>query len=189
LTREADSLFRLLGVEPRAAARLAMTSGLGLEELAQVLSPHHEADLSEIVANLRAEVASVTLFDDVADSLARLRRLGLKLWVASNLAPLYAVPLRTMLGDLVDGFCFSFEAGSIKPESEFFGRLCSVVRCAAALALMAGDSLRSDVEGARAAGMQAVHLARDSSNASPSSVRSLGELAGLIERGMERPSA
>src|SRR5262245_14013548 len=80
------SLFALLGIDPRSAARLAMTTGLGIEDLARLLAPDHDADLSAIVADLEAEVASVTLFDDAADALSRLRRLGLKLWVASNLA-------------------------------------------------------------------------------------------------------
>jgi FMN phosphatase YigB (HAD superfamily) len=49
-------------------------------------------------------------------------------------------------------------------------------------ALMVGDSVRSDVEGARAFGMRAIHLARDSAAARPGSVRSLTELAELIKR-------
>ena len=78
------SLFRLLGVDPRAGARLAMTSGLSLEELARVLVPGHDADLSEAIKDLDAEAASITLFDDAADALSRLRQLGLKLSVASE---------------------------------------------------------------------------------------------------------
>lgn len=176
------SLFRLLGVDPRPAARLAMTADLGLEELAQILAPGQDADLSDVVGDLGAEVASVTLFDDVPGALSRLRCLGLKLWVASNLAPPYAVPLRSLLAGLVDGFCLSFEVGAVKPEPAFFGGLCARAGCPPALAVMAGDSVRSDVEGAKAFGMRAVHLARDQANARAGSVGSLMELAGLIER-------
>jgi FMN phosphatase YigB (HAD superfamily) len=176
------SLFRLLGVEPRHAARLAMTAGLGVEDLARELCPNHEADLSAVVCDLQAEVASVHLFDDVAEALARLRCLGLKLWAASNLAPPYAAPLRSLLSGLVDGFCFSFEVGAVKPEAAFFGELCSRAGCTPARAVMAGDSVRSDVEGAKAFGMRAVHLARDPAAARPGSVRSLAELADTIER-------
>ncbi len=176
------SLFRLLGVDPRPAARLAMTSDLGLGELARVLSPGQDADLSEVARDLEAELASVTLFEDVNDALFRLLGLGLKLWVASNLAPPYATPLRSLLAGLVDGFCFSFEVGAIKPEPAFFGELCSRVGCRPDLAVMAGDSVRSDVNGAKSFGMRAVHLARDQAAARPGSVRSLGELADLIER-------
>jgi FMN phosphatase YigB (HAD superfamily) len=175
------ALFRLLGVDPRQAARLAMTTDLGLEDLARLLSPEHDAGLALLARELDAEVGSVVLFEDVAASLGRLRRLGLGLWVASNLAPPYAVPLRATLGGLVDGFCFSFEVGAIKPEPAFFGRLCSGLGCAPGQALMVGDSIRSDVEGARAFGMKAVHLARDTGHARPGSVRSLAELADRLE--------
>jgi FMN phosphatase YigB (HAD superfamily) len=175
------SLFRLLGVDPRPAARLAMTTGLSLEELARVLAPGQAPDLSAVARDLEAEVASVTLFEDAADALARLRRLGLKLWVASNLAPPYAVPLRSALAGLVDGFCLSFEVGAVKPEPAFFGALCSCLGCPSGLAMMAGDSLRSDVEGALAFGLRAVHLARDPAAARPGSVRSLAELSDQLE--------
>jgi FMN phosphatase YigB (HAD superfamily) len=181
------SLFRLLGVDPRPATRMAMTTALGLRELADVLAPGHDADLSEVASDLEAEVASVTLFEDVAGSLARLRRLGLKLWVASNLAPPYAVPLRSLLAGLVDGLCLSFEVGAVKPEPAFFQRLCSGIGCPPGLALMVGDGVRSDVEGARAFGMRAVHLAREPAAARPDSVRSLAEMADVIERNADWP--
>src|SRR5436190_7670189 len=89
------TLFRLLQVDFRSAARLAMTCDLGLEGLARALRPGFEGDLTTIAAELEAEVRSVSLFEDVVDSLVRLRQLGLQLWVASNLAPPYAVPLRS----------------------------------------------------------------------------------------------
>jgi FMN phosphatase YigB (HAD superfamily) len=176
------SLFRLLGADPRSAARLAMTTDMDIEGLARVLAPGHDADLSHVARDLAAEVASVTLFEDAADSLARLRRLGLQLWVASNLAPPYARPLRSLLAGLVDGFCFSFEVGAVKPEPAFFGRLCSGIGCPPGLAVMVGDGVRSDVEGARAFGMRGVHLAREPAAARPGSIRSLAELADLIEQ-------
>jgi FMN phosphatase YigB (HAD superfamily) len=48
--------------------------------------------------------------------------------------------------------------------------------------VVAGDSVRSDVEGARAFGMRAADLARDPAAAQPGSVRPLAELAKLLER-------
>jgi FMN phosphatase YigB (HAD superfamily) len=159
-----------------------MTHCLELEELARALAPGFCGDLTATAASLEAEIRSVTLFGDAEDCLGRLRRLGLKLWVASNLAPPYAVPLRSALAGLVDGFCFSFEAGSVKPESAFFERLCSSLGCRPGLALMVGDSLRSDVEGARAFGMRSLHLARGPRAVRPDGVRSLAELAEWLER-------
>jgi HAD superfamily hydrolase (TIGR01549 family) len=181
------SLFQILGVDPLPAARLAMTTGLDIAELARILAPGENPDLSRIMSDLEAEVASVMLFEDTADALARLRRVGLKLWVASNLAPPYAAPLRSSLAGLVDGFYLSFEVGAVKPERTFFSRLCSDIGCPPGVVVMAGDSIRSDVEGARGAGLRAVHLARGAVNAWQGSVRSLAELADLLERGLPAP--
>src|SRR5262249_12507319 len=64
------SLFRLLGVDPRHAARLAMTTGLGVDELARDLAPGREPDLSAVLHDLQAEVSSVRRCDDVEDALA-----------------------------------------------------------------------------------------------------------------------
>jgi FMN phosphatase YigB (HAD superfamily) len=180
------SLFGLLGVDPRQGARSAMTADLGIEELVSELTPGSEIDLSPIVRDLEAEVNSVRLFGDVPDALARLRGLGLKLWVASNLAPPYAVPLRSLLAELVDGFCFSFAVGAVKPEPAFFARLCGGIGCEPGMALMVGDSIRSDVEGARTFGVRAIRLNRDAAEVSPGVVRSLTELADLLEAGTLR---
>src|SRR3712207_4958949 len=96
------SLFRLLGVEARPAARLAMTADVPLEKLARALAPGREVDLSAVAADRAAEVGSVALYEDGAPSLAPPRRLGLRLVVGSNLAPPYAGPLRRLLAGLVD---------------------------------------------------------------------------------------
>src|SRR5262245_51212748 len=94
------ALFQTLGVAPRVAAHLAMTSPQGLEELARTLAPDAPCDPVSFLRDLEAEVNSITLFEDVTAALDRLKRLGLKLWVASNLAPPYATPLREALDGL-----------------------------------------------------------------------------------------
>jgi FMN phosphatase YigB (HAD superfamily) len=160
-----------------------MTTGLSLEELAQVLAPGRAPDLSVVARDLEAEVTSVTLFEEAAASLGRLRAMGLKLWVASNLAPPYAVPLRSALAGLVDGFCLSFEIGAVKPEQAFFARLCSDIGYRPGGVLMIGDSIRSDMDGALAFGMQAIHLAREPATARPGSIGSLVELADQLKDG------
>jgi FMN phosphatase YigB (HAD superfamily) len=154
------ALFERLGVEAGPAARVAMTTNVDVDGLAQLLAPGRQVDTGPILAGLEAELRSVTLYDEVPDCLRRLRRLGLRLWVGSNLAPPYAGPLREQLAGLVDGFCLSFEVGAVKPEPAFFARLCEQVGAAPGRVLMVGDSRRSDVEGARAFGMPALHLAR-----------------------------
>ena len=76
----------------------------------------------------------------------------------------------------------SFEVGAVKPEAGFFDELCSRAGCPPDLAIMVGDSVRSDVKGARAFGVRVVHLQRDAAVARSGRVRSLVELADMIER-------
>jgi len=174
------ALFHYLGVDPRPAARVAMTRDLGLADLAEEFAPGHGIDLDDVARDLDAEVASITRFDDASPTLDRLCESGLRLWVASNLAAPYAPPLRTLLAGLVHGFCFSFEVGHVKPEPAFFHRLCAEIGCDPAEAVMIGDSRRSDVDGARAVGMRAVHLDRAAEGARGDRISSLAALPRLL---------
>jgi HAD superfamily hydrolase (TIGR01509 family) len=154
------TLFELIGVNPGAAARLAMTMDLPIDELARRLVPEKAVDLTFVREALDEELTSVALFEDVSDTLDRLRRMGHRLWVASNLAAPYAKPLRVMLDQMIDGYFLSFEMGSIKPEPEFFQRVCARLATSPVKVVMVGNSQRADVDGARAAGMRAVLLNR-----------------------------
>lgn len=103
------------------------------------------------------------VFDDVADALTAVRRLGLKAGLISN----WDERLRPLLDQLGLAGCFdavtiSCEAGHTKPSREIFRH------CAAQLAqpedciLHIGDSESEDVAGAKAAGMRALLLDRRS---------------------------
>jgi FMN phosphatase YigB (HAD superfamily) len=175
------ALFQQLGVNTGLAARVAMTSDVDLYGLARLLAPGSDVGPGPIVDELEAELRSFALFEEVPDCLLRLRRQGLRLWVASNLAPPYAAPLRAALAGLVDGFCLSFEVGAVKPEPAFFARLCALVGSSPERVLMVGDSVRSDVEGARACGMLAVHLVRGRGRVPPGAIASLSELTTGLE--------
>jgi FMN phosphatase YigB (HAD superfamily) len=172
----------LLEIDARHGGHLAMSCNLDLEELSHAIAPGCQIDLGGITRNVEAEVASVVLFEDVADALTRFRQLGLKVWLASNLAKPYAAPVRTLLAGLVDGFCLSFEVGSVKPEPAFYRKLTSGVTCRPEEALMTGDTLRTDVRGARAFGLQTVHINRKRTATMSGSIRSLRELADWLEQ-------
>jgi HAD superfamily hydrolase (TIGR01549 family) len=169
-------LFERLGVRPREAARIAMTTGEGLEQFAARLDPGLAPLATELLGDLAAELASVELFEEVPGALAELTRCGLKVWVASNLAPPYAGPLRRLLAGLADGLSLSFEVGAVKPEPAIFAHVCAGLNLPASRVLVVGDSPRADVEGARSFGMRAVRLARGEPSAWPNRIGSLTEL-------------
>jgi putative hydrolase of the HAD superfamily len=114
-------------------------------------------------------------YPDAAPALEALRARGLRTICVSNWD--YALPevlQRCGLGGLLDGVVTSAEAGVSKPDPAIFERALSLAGCSAAEAIHVGDSLEEDVEGARAAGLRAVLLARDGGG----DIRSLAELEG-----------
>lgn len=92
--------------------------------------------------------------------IARLRLRGVKVGIVSN----WDTRLRGTLAGLgldVDGVYCSGELGVEKPDTRIFALACKALGVAPAEALHVGDSLRCDVEGARAAGLKALHFGVD----------------------------
>lgn len=112
-----------------------------------------------------------------AELLRNLVDRGLVVGMASNfdarLAPITrAIP---ELGLLADRLVISSVVGWRKPATEFFEVVIKQSGHRADEILFVGDDLQNDYEGARAAGMQAVHLGE--ANVTPA-IRSLQELLG-----------
>lgn len=121
-------------------------------------------------------------FADVPAALAELRAAGHRLVVVSNWdVSLHEMLRTTGLDALVDGAISSAEAGARKPDPAIFRRALALAGGAPERpALHAGDSLELDVAGARAAGLDAVLIARDALPAAvPGGVAVLRSLDGL----------
>jgi putative hydrolase of the HAD superfamily len=117
----------------------------------------------------------------VPDVLARLRADGARLAVVSNWdVSLHDVLERTGLRQLVDAVVISAELGAAKPDPAIFRAALERLGATADAALHAGDSLEHDVAGARAAGIEAVLVARDGAPA-PAGVRTVASLEGLLD--------
>ena len=86
---------------------------------------------------------------------------------------------RAGLGALVDATVTSAQCGAAKPDRAVFERALRVAGVAAGDALHAGDSLREDVEGARAAGIEPVLVAREGGAVAPPGVRTVRSLTEL----------
>lgn len=136
-----------------------MTNHMGLELLAEKFEIN-EIELAKINDLIRQEINSVRLFPEVTNTLQSLKMRGFKLAIISNLARPYAEPIRRYFSTIVDPLIFSFEVGAIKPDPRIFQTLCDKLALAPELVVMVGDSLSSDIQGARAFGMQAIHLDR-----------------------------
>jgi HAD superfamily hydrolase (TIGR01662 family) len=101
------------------------------------------------------------MYDDVEPVLTELAARGIKMGVISNShRSLDAFREHFRLGALITTSVSSAEHGFMKPHPSIFETALSRAGVAAADAIMVGDSLKADIEGAVAAGMRGILLRR-----------------------------
>ena len=128
------------------------------------------------------------LYDDVADVLRQLRDAGIRIGLISNTHRcLASFQSHFDLQGLISATVSSSEHGLMKPHPSIFAAALQLVSVAAYDAVMVGDSVRQDVEGALKAGMRAVLLHRGDGPSPPRAeelrvpiIHSLHELPRLI---------
>ena len=120
-------------------------------------------------------------YPEVPGVLAALRERGSALVVVSNWdVSLHDVLAQTGLRALVDAVVTSAELGVAKPDPAIFAHALELAGGVPPQdALHAGDDLAADVDGARAAGIVPVFVARDGERPPPG-VRAIASLEGLI---------
>ena len=119
-------------------------------------------------------------YPEVPAALERLRAGGARLAVVSNWdVSLHDVLERTGLRGLVDAVGAAAELGVAKPDPAIFRAALDRLGASAADAMHVGDSVEADVAGARAAGLEAVLVARDGAPV-PEGVRVVASLDGLL---------
>ena len=126
--------------------------------------------------------AHFELYDDVLDTLALLRSHGLKIGLLSNRAG--------VLDDFVvhhalnvDAHLTSSAHGKTKPHATIFRRLLESLGVAPEDAVMVGDTIEDDIDGARAIGMRAILLDRAGRHPGVERIESLGELPAALGLG------
>jgi putative hydrolase of the HAD superfamily len=105
-----------------------------------------------------AERNRVQLYDDSRSALVRLRQRYRLFALSNGNADLE----RCGIGELFDGHVTAIAAGAAKPDPRIFRHLLESAGVEARQVVHIGDDPHADVHGARAAGMQAVWLNRDS---------------------------
>ncbi len=117
------------------------------------------------------------IYNDVIPALEALKSKGLKLGIISNwderLRPLLR---RLKLHRYFDSIVVSCESGACKPARELFEAACAGLGSASEQTLHVGDSLEMDLLGARAAGLQSLHLRRGAQRHAAWEIGSLLEL-------------
>jgi putative hydrolase of the HAD superfamily len=128
-----------------------------------------------------ARPSSWRCFADVASCLNRLKESGYRLGLASNFDSRLnsicdAIPDLRHLEHRV----ISASVGFRKPAPEFYAAILQTCGCEPHQILMIGDHIENDVHAPRIAGMQALHLDRDSAADTTDRLRSLTDLTRYL---------
>lgn len=131
------------------------------------------------------------LYEDVPDALAQLSAAGLRIGLISNSHRcLESFQSHFELQHLVSGAVSSSNHGFMKPHPSIFRAAMQLVDVSSEEAVMIGDSVRHDIEGALNAGMRAILLHRgdrphpregELAEVGVTTIRSLAELPALLE--------
>ncbi len=147
--------------------------------------PHLEACAREIYAEWAA-CQHFELYDEVPDVLRELAAANIRIGLISNSHRcLASFQSHFELQGLISATVSSSEHGFMKPHPSIFSAALQLVDVQPADAVMVGDSLRHDVEGALRAGLRAVLLHRGDTPTAPGVldvpvIRSLRELPALL---------
>jgi len=124
--------------------------------------------------------ANFELYNDVPDALATLRTAGLRIGLVSNSARDVREFARHHGLD-VDAGISSFHHGRTKPHASIFRAVLDLLGVEPAEAVMVGDTIADDIEGALALGMRAILVDREGVHPEfEPRVETLTELAGLL---------
>lgn len=115
------------------------------------------------------------IYDDALPTLQAVRDRGLKIGMLSNSARDLDMFVEHH-GLIADAVLTSGSHGKTKPHATIFKRILELLEVDAGEALMVGDTIEDDIEGARAVGMRAVLLDREGRYGD---VEKLDDLRGL----------
>lgn len=152
--------------------------------LAGLQVPTSEQELDELFAAYPSRYeAAWTAFPDAPDALRLLADLGLVVGVMTNGNHVQQTQKIRRIGleSLVDPVFSSESLGHAKPSAEAFLIPCESLQLSPKEVLYIGDNYRVDIEGARGAGLSAIHLDRSNTGHDPNALRTLTALPTLLE--------
>lgn len=136
---------------------------------------------------------ALTPFPESLSALAQLKRSGYLLALVSNTSQSNEGVVKTALQTLgmspyFDAVVTSVDVGHEKPHPAMFARALERLRCTPGEAVMVGDDLEKDVQGAATMGIITIHVHRYEKPFTPPDVKptftvsSLLEIPGILER-------
>ena len=145
-------------------ATIIMSNAVDVEALAKHFGYIIPVEfLNEINEDLRFELDTIELYEDVVLILQNLKDKGFKIALCSNLAMPYGEKLKTLLPNLFDVVVFSYEVGNIKPEQQIYEVIQAKFNCEMSEMLFIGDHPILDVKMPISLGMSARLIERNRS--------------------------
>lgn len=136
-------------------ASVIMSNYVDFIELAQIFGRKiPEVLLQELREDLVFEIQTIKVYEDVIPALIKLKKLGFKLALCSNLAKPYGEALSSLL-PYFDVSILSYEVGVIKPNTQIYNILIERLGCKMSDVLFIGDHPHLDVEKPLELGMSA----------------------------------
>ena len=130
----------------------AMTAAFDWRAWAQELGKEEQLD---------ADLNSIVLYSDIAQTLRMLDYAGIGYSVMSNLASCYGPPLQAQLKPWrVQNWFLSYADGMKKPDSCYYQHALKVLDLPARHVLFVGDHAKHDVQGPALVGMNALRVRR-----------------------------
>ncbi|MGV8086804.1 MAG: HAD family hydrolase [Candidatus Woesearchaeota archaeon] len=180
-------LLKTIGIknseELKIARKIAMTKDFNtIEEYVKIIAPQtklKKAVYEKYDAQIQKEIRSTKVYPEVVHVLDKLVSKNIQIGLISNLASPYKIPfLKSELAEYFNKVILSCDIGITKPNLEIYQKMIESIAIKPSQALMIGDSIRNDVEGPKAIGMNAIHLDRIGN--SENSIKSLDEIFKYI---------
>jgi putative hydrolase of the HAD superfamily len=145
-----------------------------------------EKELYEIYIN---RFDKIKYYPEVPVALTKIKSLGFKIALLSNTESIRMKEMEEKLSlkKYFDYLSYSFETRLLKPEPKAFLHVLKKMKVLPEEALMVGDSLRTDIAGAKAVGMHTCLINRigkvlDSADVTPDfEVKSINEVVNVLE--------
>ena len=137
-------------------ASIIMSNDVDIEQLAKFFGKEIPIQLlQEIEEDLDFEINTIELYKDTIPTLRKLKSLGFKLALCSNLAKPYGEKLKVIFPSSFDAVFLSYEVGVIKPERHIYEAILKQFSCQMSDVLFVGDHPILDVEVPISLGMSA----------------------------------
>lgn len=136
-----------------------------LDMLPKTLAPHIAIDalLLKFQSDMDAQLSSLFVYEDFLPTIDTLKELWYETAVVSNLSKPYTYPLLHLIPqNIFDYKILSYDVGMQKPDKQIFDHLKNISWYGSDEIVMVGDSFSSDVQGAKNADIDAVHIDRSS---------------------------